>query len=177
VAPLCRVSSRDPIPGAALPARSLSPLGRIPRPSVSVSSPGLLASLAPLAVAAFALLICAYAGELRAEERSFPIEGVWSKDLDTCSLSNDEDETRFVIEAGEIKDYSETCRILTQSGRQDGSRIISLQCPKARGAQVMRVFRKSPDSAVFYLPENKRPRSRDVMRCPPALREPPLVGT
>jgi hypothetical protein len=35
----------------------------------------------------------------------------------------------------------------------------------------MRVFPTGPDRAIFYFPESKRPRSRDVIRCPPALPE------
>ncbi len=39
---------------------------------------------------------------------------------------------------------------------------------------MMRLFPKSRESAVFYLPANKRPRSRDLIRCPDsaAIEEP-----
>jgi hypothetical protein len=114
---------------------------------------------------ALALLVAA-GGELAAQERKDSIAGVWSRDFDTCSLTVDEDDARITVEGDEVRDYTETCRILSQSPRQDRSVLMLLQCPTSRGASTMRVFRKSQDSAVFYLPENKRPRSRDVIRCP-----------
>jgi hypothetical protein len=175
VARLWRLSFEISVPGAALPASSTCHSVLTPARLEPAHPGGRRASPARL-LAALAIALSLHAAESRAQEAVSPLAGTWSKDLDTCSLSDDEDETRFVIEPGEIKDYGETCRILNQSARQDRSLILSLQCPSARQPQIMRVFRKSADSAVFYLPENKRPRSRDVMRCPPSLPDLPLTG-
>ncbi|MBM0206595.1 hypothetical protein JNW90_28995 [Micromonospora sp. STR1s_5] len=126
-----------------------------------------------LAVALLALGV----GRSEAAEALDSLEGVWSRDLDTCSLTSDEDELRIAIESGQLTDYQETCRVGYRSPRNDGSTLVTLQCGSAR--RLMRVFPKSLDSAVFYLPENKRPRSRDMIRCPvmpinalPGLSEP-----
>ena len=175
MAGLWRLSLKTSVPlGVVLGASSTCHAAIVPLAPEPARAGGRLASPARL-IAAIAIMLSVCGAEVRAQEAGSPLAGTWSKDLDTCSLSDDEDETRFVIEPGEIKDYAETCRIANQSARQDRSLILVLQCPSARQPQVMRVFRKSADSAVFYLPEGKRPRSRDVIRCPPALPEPPLV--
>ena len=119
-----------------------------------------------LCVVAAALLMLASSVIAHAQPAGTLLEGVWSKDLDTCSLTDDEDETRLTIERGELKDYEETCRIGNVSVREDGSSVVGLQCGGRNAARLMRVFPQSVGRAVFYLPENKRPRSRDMMRCP-----------
>jgi hypothetical protein len=148
------------IQGAALPnelsADLTAPLseGRVGNPRGGQWA-GLVLALA---------LLAGGAGSSEAAEAPDSLEGVWSRDLDTCSLTDDEDELRVAIENGQLTDYQETCRIGERSARNDGSTLVTLQCGSAR--RFMRVFPKSRDSAVFYLPENKRPRSRDVIRCP-----------
>ncbi len=116
-----------------------------------------------------------WGGEVRAQTRADNLNGLWSKDLDTCSLSEDEDETRLIVEDRELRDYSEACRIVNRSVQADRSVLVLLQCPRVSGVRTMRVFPKSAEKAVFYLPENKRPRSRDMIRCPSAPPETPVT--
>jgi hypothetical protein len=98
-------------------------------------------------------------------QTSFSPEGVWSKNFDMCSLSREEDSTRFEINAEALKNYDETCRITGRLKKRDRSVLLSLQCGNDPRT-TMRIIPKSSKRAVIYLPRGKGPRSREVVRCP-----------
>lgn len=115
-----------------------------------------------------AVLIAAFASTVASAQQPPPFAGAWSRQFETCSLSDDEDETRLRIRTDSFEDYRETCAMSAPELRADGSYRAGLSCPGRGGSGrgTLRVYMRSPRQAVFFTAIGKQLRSRDGVRCP-----------
>lgn len=115
------------------------------------------------------LILAATAPGAWAQTQPVPFTGTWSRDLESCALSDDEDESRLRITAGTLEEYRDTCAISNGDIFEDGSYRANLTCAAA-GRGLLRVYIRDPDHAVFFTATGKRRRSHDGVRCPVQLR-------
>jgi hypothetical protein len=110
-------------------------------------------------------------GTAFAQDGTAPYLGTWSRTLETCSLSDDEDETRLTISATTFKTYRDTCGMSVPELQDDRSFRANLACggagPSGRG--LLRIYFRDSSQAVFFTSIGRARRSRDGIRCAPEM--------